>query len=76
MAKPQVQSNPKVNQIFSDLEKYLEFCVTYGYKFDESTLYDMKSYAYQQYTKFLGFKNFKDQWLEDSKKMESIVFTD
>jgi hypothetical protein len=76
MAKPQVQSNPKVNQIFSDLEKYLEFCVTYGYKFDESTLYDMKSYAYQQYTKFIGFKNFKDQWLEDSKKMESIVFTD
>jgi len=67
MAKPQVQSNPRVNQIFEDLEKYLEFCKDYGYKFDESTLYDMRSFAYRQFQKALGGKPAKDQWQEDMK---------
>jgi hypothetical protein len=74
MAKPQFQSNPTVHQIFDDLEKYKEFCVDYGYKWDESTLYDMRNYAYQQYTKFAGHKNFKDQWAEDTRKMNTVVF--
>jgi hypothetical protein len=72
MAKQQHQSNPKVNQIFEDLEKYLDFCRTYGYKYDESTLYDMRNYAYQQYTKFVGCKNFKDQWHEDARRMIEV----
>lgn len=74
MAKQQHTSNPRVQQIFEDLEKYLAFCVTYGYKFDESTLYDMRNYAFQQYTKFVGSKNFKDQWAEDTRKMTAIEF--
>jgi len=68
MAKPQVQSNPRVNQIFDDLEKFKEFCVDFGYKFDESHLYNMRSYSYQQYSKFLARKNFKNQWAEDQRK--------
>lgn len=76
MAKVQIETNPKVQQIFSDLEKYKEFCVDYGYKFDEATLYDMRHYAYQQYTKYIGHKNYKDQWAEDAKKMEAITFED
>jgi hypothetical protein len=77
MSKPQVQSNPKVQQLFEDLEKYKEFCVWYGYKYDESSLYDMRNYAYQQYNKFVAHKNFKDQWAEDAKKMKpSVVFLD
>jgi hypothetical protein len=73
MAKVQHQSNPKVNQIFEDLEKYLDFCVTYGYKFDESTLYDMKNYVFQQFSKFVGHKNFKDQWADDARRFENQV---
>lgn len=69
MAKVTTQSNPKVNLIFDDLDKYREFCVDYGYKYDEATLYDMRSYVYQQYTKYIGHKNFKNQWAEDAKKL-------
>ena len=62
MAKLTFQPNPRVRQIFEDLEKYLEFCQDYGYKFDESTLYDMRSFAYRQHTKQLGGKWPKDSW--------------
>ena len=64
MAKPQIQSNPRVQQIFEDLEKYLDFCVTYGYKFDESDLYNQRNYVYRQYVKFATGKPVKDQWDE------------
>jgi hypothetical protein len=64
MAKPQYQSNPKVNQIFEDLEKYLSFCQDFGYKYDEATLYDMRSYVYRQHQKQLSGKFAKDQWEE------------
>ena len=71
MAKLQIQSNPRVTQIFDDLEKYLAFCQEYGYKFDEANLYNMRSYPYQQYSKFLSRKNFKDQWMEDSRRLNN-----
>jgi hypothetical protein len=57
-----LQPNPRVYQIFEDLEKYKEFCVDYGYKFDEATLYDMRSFAYRQHTKQLSNKWPKDSW--------------
>ena len=52
------------NQIFEDLENYKEFCVDYGYKFDEATLYDMRSYVYRQHNKNLTGKPVKDNWDE------------
>jgi hypothetical protein len=61
------QPNPKVHQIFEDLEKYKEFCVDYGYKFDESHLYDMKQFSYRQHTKQLAGNYPKNNWIEDSK---------
>lgn len=64
MAKIQIQHNPRVRQIFDDLEKYLEFCQDFGYKFDESTLYDMRSFAYRQYQKNQAGKPAKDMWQE------------
>ena len=67
MAKPQVQSNPRVQQIFDDLEKFLEFCQEYGYKYDESDLYNQRSYVYRTYTKFLTGKSVKNQWVETAK---------
>ena len=76
MAKVTIQSNPKVNQIFDDLQKFLEFCVEYGYRYDEACLYDMRNYAYQQYTKFTSHKNFKDGWAEDARKFGASAFVE
>lgn len=67
MAKYQVQSNPRVKQIFEDLEKYLAFCQNLGYKFNESELYDNKSYVFRQFTKYLQGKPVRDNWELDAK---------
>ncbi len=69
MAKQTFQSNPRVQQLFEDLEKYKEFCVDYGYKYDEATLYDMRSYVYRQHQKQLSGKYPKDSWAEDARRI-------
>lgn len=71
MAKTKFQSNPRVNQIFDDLDQFRQFCVDWGYRFDESYLYNMRNYAFQQFNKYTGGKNFKDQWADDLRKMNS-----
>jgi hypothetical protein len=68
MAKPTFQPNPKVHQIFEDLEKYLEFCVDFGYKYDEATLYDMRSYVFRQFNKYMTGKPAKNSWDEDARR--------
>jgi len=67
MAKINYQPNQRVRQIFDDLENYLAFCQDFGYKFDESTLYDMRSFPYRQFTKAVANKPAKDQWAEDMR---------
>jgi hypothetical protein len=67
MAKPTFQTNPRVTQLFEDLEKYKEFCVDYGYKYDEADLYNQRSYVYRQYTKFATGKHAKNQWSEHAR---------
>ena len=62
MAKPNIQHNPKVRQIFDDLEKYREFCVDHGFVFDEKTLYDMRVFSYRQYQKQQAGKQPKNNW--------------
>ncbi len=52
---------------------YREFCADYGYKFDEATLGDMRSYAYQQFSKYSAGKNFKDQWADDARKLGLLI---
>ena len=64
MAKPTFKHNPKVNQIFTDLENYREFCVDYGFVFNEATLYDMRNFVYRQHTKQLQGKPAKYNWEE------------
>jgi hypothetical protein len=63
----------QLNKIFEDLENFREFCVNYGYRFDESNLYNMRSYAFQQYMKFASGKNAKNMWTEDAKKFNATV---
>lgn len=64
MAKQTFQPNPRVRQIFDDLEKYLEFCQDFGYKYDEADLYNQRSYVFRQFAKFASGKFAKDQWQE------------
>lgn len=68
MAKPSFKFNPRVVEIFEELEKYLDFCRDYGYRYNESDLHNFKSYAWQQYSKFVQGKNVKNMWLEDAKR--------
>lgn len=62
-----------MSKIFDDLEKFRDFCVEYGYRFDESALYNMRNYAFQQFMKFVGGKPAKNMWVEDAKKYEASL---
>ena len=68
MAKPAIKPNPRVRQVFEDLELFLRFCQDYGYKYDERDLYNWKSYAYQQFNKFTNGKTARDMWLQDARR--------
>ena len=69
MAKPTFKSNPKVAEIFDDLDKLREFCQDFGYRFNEADLYNFKSYAWQQFNKCMQGKNAKSMWWEDSRRL-------
>lgn len=68
MSRPKIQSNPRVQAVFGDLEEYLGFCKEYGYRYDERDLYNWRSYAYQQFNKFLQGKPAKDMWRIDASR--------
>lgn len=63
------RTNPRVAAIFDDLERYLDFCRDFGYRYDEADLYNWKSYAFQQFSKYCQGKTAKDMWSVDSKKL-------
>ena len=69
MAKITIKSNPRVIEIQDDLEKLLEFCQDYGYRFNEADLYNFKSYAWQQFNKYSQGKNAKNMWDEDTRRL-------
>jgi hypothetical protein len=68
MGKPAHRLNPRVLAIMEDLDLFCEFCVDYGYRFNEADLYNFKTYAWQQYNKFTQGKNAKNMWEEDSRR--------
>lgn len=65
MAKFNIKPNPRVREIFEDLEKLQDFCRDFGYRYNEADLYNFKAYAWQQYNKFMQGKNAKNMWSED-----------
>ena len=69
MAKITYKSNPRVIEIQDDLEKLLEFCQDYGYRYNEADLYNFKSYAWQQFNKYSQGKNAKNMWDEDTRRL-------
>lgn len=68
MAKPTFKHNPRMTDIFGDLDKFLEFCQDYGYRYNEGDLYNFRSYAWQQYSKYSQGKNAKNMWWEDARR--------
>jgi hypothetical protein len=55
------------HQLFNDLDKYLEFCVEYGYPYNPSTVYDMRAVACRQFNKWMQGKDARNNWIEDAK---------
>ena len=68
MAKPTIKPNARTQQVLEDLDLYREFCVSYGYRYNEADLYNFKSYAWQQYNKYSQGKNAKNMWDEDTRR--------
>jgi hypothetical protein len=68
MAKPAIKPNPRTQQVLEDLEQFREFVVDFGYRFNEADLYNFKSYAWQQYSKFTSGKSAKNMWDEDTRR--------
>lgn len=71
MAKPTFKPNPRVAEIFDALDNLREFCVDYGYRFNEADLYNFKSYAWQQFNKYSQGKNAKNMWTEDLRRFSA-----
>ena len=67
MSRNEKRSNSQLNQIFDDLENYLEFCQDYGYKYDEADLYRQSSFPYRQFCKYVVGKPAKDNWAADAR---------
>ena len=73
MGKPAMQVNPKARTALEDLDKLLEFCRSYGYRYNEADLYNFKSYVWQQYSKFTQGKNARDMWSEDGRRLNRNI---
>lgn len=69
MGKREYRPSPRALSTLEDLGNFLDFCVDYGYRFNESDLYNFKSYAWQQYHKFTQGKNAKNMWVEDARRL-------
>ena len=68
MGKPLHRLSPRAIAVHEELDKYLEFCRDYGYRFREEDVYNFKAYAWQQYNKFSQGKNAKNMWEEDARR--------
>jgi hypothetical protein len=57
-----------VNQIFNDLDRYRNFCVEFGYRFNEADLYNTRSWNYKQFQRMLTGQRPRNQWEIDYAK--------
>ena len=60
-------NNKLVSKIFDDLDAYREFCVEYGYSFDEKDLYKRNT-AYGQFERARRGDRVVNNWAEDARK--------
>ena len=68
MAKPKLVGTFSTNNsLFKDLELYKEFCIEYGYPYNEATMYDPRNVSFRQFNKFAQGKEVRNNWVEDAK---------
>jgi len=53
---------PEVNQIYDDLEKYREFCVSHGRVFNEAALYNERDKDFSDFMRFKERGYTKNHW--------------
>jgi hypothetical protein len=73
MAKIAIKPNARAQQCLEDLDRFREFVAEYGYRFNEADLYNFKSYAWQQYSKYTSGKTVKDMWAEDARRLGRLI---
>ena len=73
MGKREYRPNPRALALMEDLDLFREFCVDYGYRYNEADLYNFKAYAWQQYNKFTQGKNAKNMWVEDARRLGRVI---
>ena len=73
MGKREFRPNPRALALMEDLDFFREFCVDYGYRYNEADLYNFKAYAWQQYNKFTQGKNAKNIWVEDARRLGRVI---
>ena len=66
MGKPLFKPNPRSRQVWEDLDRYLNFCRDFGYKFNEADLYNNRVYAFQQFRKLEAGKEPRDAGAADA----------
>ena len=59
----------QVKKIFDDLDAYRQFCVEFGYVFNEKHLYNVKS-PYGSYERYRRGQRITNNWREDKKRFE------
>jgi hypothetical protein len=57
-----LRTKPEVTQIFDDLDKYREFCVSHGRTFNEAALYNERDRDYYDFLKFQERGYAKNYW--------------
>lgn len=67
------RKNPRTKQTWAELDRFRNFCVAYGYKFNPASLNNMRHYACQQFSKFKQGKKAKDQWLYDAHRFRRYI---
>ena len=73
MGKQHYKPSPRAVQTQEELSKFLDFCVEYGYRYNEGDLFNFKAYAWQQYNKFVQGKNAKNMWVEDARRLGRFI---
>jgi hypothetical protein len=58
---------PEVTRIFDELDRYRQFCVEYGYPFNEAHLGNDHS-PYSEFMRFQQGKNPRDNWSWSAKQ--------
>lgn len=69
MSRQKFKHNAALDQLFDELDEYKQFCVEYGYRYDEATLYNMEDYVYRNFSRARSGKDVKDNWMETHKRL-------